>query len=79
MILEFPLSVLGTKDFSHSQVCSGGVPLTEVDCYLESKKVKHLYFIGEVLDVDGDCGGYNLGFAFMSGMIVGKALRGDMK
>ena len=33
--------------------------------------------VGEVLDVDGDCGGYNLGFAWMSGMIVGKHIRGD--
>lgn len=78
MILEFPLDVLGTKDFNFSQVCSGGVPLMEVSSFLESKKVKHLYFVGEVLDVDGDCGGYNLGFCFMSGMIVGKVLRGEI-
>ena len=77
MILEFSLVVIGTKDFSSSQVCSGGVPLTEVSSSLESKKVNNLYFIGELLDVDGDCGGYNLGFSFMSGMAAGKAIRGD--
>lgn len=79
MILEFSLVVIGTKDFSSSQVCSGGVPLTEVSSSLESKKVKNLYFIGEVLDVDGDCGGYNLGFGFMTGMIVGRVLRGEVE
>ena len=51
--------------------------LSEVSSCLESKKIPHLYFVGEVLDVDGDCGGYNLGFAWMSGMIVGKHIRGD--
>lgn len=79
MILKFSLVAMGTKDFNFSQVCSGGVPLNEVSSVLESKKVEHLYFVGEVLDVDGDCGGYNLGFSFMSGMIVGKALRGEVK
>lgn len=79
MILEFSLVVIGTKDFSSSQVCSGGVPLTEVSSSLESKKVKNLYFIGELLDVDGDCGGYNLGFGFMTGMIVGRVLRGEVE
>lgn len=79
MILSFPLAVKDTKGFSSSQVCSGGVLLSEVSSSLESKFVKHLYFIGEVLDVDGDCGGYNLGFSFMSGMMVGKVLRGEGK
>ncbi len=77
MIMEFPVTVLGTKGFDSCQVCSGGVCLSEVSLTLESKLVPHLYFIGEVLDVDGNCGGYNLGFAFMSGIIVGKVLRGD--
>ena len=51
--------------------------LSSVNSNLEVKKIPHLYFVGEVLDVDGDCGGYNLGFAWMSGMIVGKSIRGD--
>ena len=79
MILKFSLSAMGTKDFNFSQVCIGGVPLSEVSSVLESKKVDHLYFVGELLDVDGDCGGYNLGFSFMSGMIVGEVLRGEVK
>ena len=76
-ILEFPLVITGCRDFSCAQVCAGGVKLSEVSSSLQSKKVPHLYFVGEVLDVDGDCGGYNLGFAWMSGMIVGKSIRGD--
>lgn len=76
-ILEFSLLITGSKSFTHAQVCSGGVKLSEVSSCLESKKIPHLYFVGEVLDVDGDCGGYNLGFAWMSGMIVGKHIRGD--
>lgn len=77
-ILEFPLFITGCRDFSCAQVCAGGVKLSEVSSSLEVKKIPHLYFVGEVLDVDGDCGGYNLGFAWMSGMIVGKSIRGDV-
>lgn len=76
-ILEFPLVITGCRDFSYAQVCAGGVKLSSVNSSLEAKKTPHLYFVGEVLDVDGDCGGYNLGFAWMSGMIVGKSIRGD--
>lgn len=41
---------------------------------MESNLIKNLYFVGEVLDVDGDCGGYNLSFAFISGMLAGKSV-----
>lgn len=75
-IVSFPLEVVCTKDIISSQVCSGGVSLNEVTDSLESKLVDHLYFTGEVLDVDGDCGGYNLGFSFMSGIIVSDDIRG---
>lgn len=78
MLVSFSLEVSGTKDFSSSQVCSGGVALSSVSSDLESKIVPRLYFTGEVLDVDGDCGGYNLGFSWMSGILVGKKIRGDL-
>ena len=48
-----------------------GISLKEVDINMESKKLKDLYIIGEILDVDGICGGYNLAFAFITGYIVG--------
>ena len=44
---------------------------------MESLKVKGLYIVGEILDVDGDCGGYNLGFAWMSGLLAGKSVNCD--
>lgn len=72
-LLSYPIRIINTKSFDQAQVCSGGVYLNEVNLEtLESKKVKGLYFVGELLDVDGDCGGYNLGFAWMSGIKVGK-------
>ena len=60
--------------FDKGQVTSGGVRLDEVDNTFQSKKVKGLYFTGELLDVDGICGGFNLGFAFISGYVVGRCL-----
>ena len=72
-LLNYPVRIIDTKSFDQAQVCSGGVDLNEVNLEtFESKKVKGLYFVGELLDVDGDCGGYNLGFAWMSGIKVGK-------
>ena len=60
--------------FDKGQVTSGGVRLDEVDNTFQSKKVKGIYFTGELLDVDGICGGFNLGFAFISGYVVGRCL-----
>ncbi len=72
ILREYPFIPTNGGDILDSQVTSGGVPLEEVDIKkLESKKVKDLYLTGEILDVDGVCGGYNLGFAIMCGLIVG--------
>lgn len=72
-LYEFTLEIIEMSSFDKSQVCSGGVPLTEVNLKtMESKIVKNLYFAGEILDVNGDCGGYNLTFAWISGMLSGK-------
>ena len=43
----------------------------------KSKNIKDLYIIGEALDVDGDCGGYNLAFAFLSGINAGESIKND--
>lgn len=67
-----------TLDTTKAQVCSGGVSLEDLKENMESKKINHLYFIGEVVDVDGDCGGYNLGFAWRSGLRAGKSVRGEV-
>lgn len=61
-----------TNGFDNAQVCAGGVELSDVDLNtMESKLVKGLYFAGEILDVDGRCGGYNLTWAFASGKLAG--------
>lgn len=72
---QFSLKITDTNSFEKAQVCSGGVPLTEINYQtMESLKVKGLYIVGELLDVVGDCGGYNLSFAWISGMLAGKAI-----
>lgn len=63
-------NIVGTGDFDVSQVTKGGATLEEFTKDLESKKCKGLYAIGEVLDVDAKCGGYNLSWAFTSAIIA---------
>lgn len=75
---DFKLEVIGTKSFNESQVCSGGIPLTEVNLStMESKIINNLYITGELLDITGDCGGYNLGIAWRTGIIAGTSIKGD--
>lgn len=72
-LISFKLNIIDTKSFNNAQVCIGGVPLNEINPKtMESTIVKDLYIIGELLDVNGDCGGYNLAFAFITGMLAGK-------
>ena len=54
-------------------MCAGGVDCAEVTENLESRIIPGLYFAGEILDIDGICGGYNLQWAWSSGMMAGKA------
>ena len=66
-IKKLPFIITDTKGFETCEVCAGGVKLDEINLTnMESKKQKNLYFIGEVIDVDGDCGGYNLHWAWSS-------------
>ena len=70
--LDFP--VTGTKGWKDAQVSAGGVDTSQVDpVTLESNMQKGVYFAGEVLDVDGPCGGYNLQWAWASGFAAGMA------
>ncbi|MDO5715849.1 MAG: aminoacetone oxidase family FAD-binding enzyme [Tissierellia bacterium] len=75
-LLHTEFSIIGTTGFKNSQVTRGGV-VTEDICAknFSSKLVSGLFIIGEALNVDGVCGGYNLHFAFGSGIQAGKALR----
>ncbi len=75
-IKNYSITIRGTLGFVSAQVTKGGVPLFEVDNNLMSKSVDRLFMIGELLDVDGECGGYNLQWAFSSGAVVAKAIAG---
>ena len=63
-VKNFTLEITGSLGFDYAQVTKGGVPISEVDERFQSKKADGLYLAGELLDVDGECGGYNLHFAF---------------
>ena len=66
------LTVIGTGDISESQCLTGGVRIDEINpLSMESLIYKGLYFSGEVIDIDGKCGGYNLQWAWTSGYIAG--------
>lgn len=68
---HWSVHVVGSNPYESAQVCAGGVPLDEVTEELESRLVPGVYFAGELLDVDGRCGGYNLQWAWCSGSIAG--------
>lgn len=70
----FVLTVVGSLGFDYAQVTKGGIPLSETDENLQSRIVDGLYFAGEILDVDGACGGFNLQWAFSSAFTVARAL-----
>lgn len=73
ILMRDTFSVSGTTGFKQAMVTRGGVALNEVDMKtFESKKIPGLHIIGETLDVDGDTGGYNLQFAFSSGVLAGQ-------
>ena len=67
VIKNFTFHIEGTLDFKHSQVTVGGIDLSQMNTDFSSKIHYHLYIIGEVLDIDGDSGGFNLHFAWLSG------------
>lgn len=74
-LTNFRFNIVSTKDFNFSQVCNGGVSLDEVNLStFESLIVDGLYITGEVLDINGNCGGYNLICAVISGILVGDDL-----
>lgn len=74
LIKGFPLRITGTRGFQSAQVTSGGLRGEDFFPHtLESKGHKGLYAAGEILDVDGPCGGYNLQWAWSSGLLAGKS------
>ncbi len=78
-VKDFRLKVFGSLGFDYAQVTRGGVSVKDIGLDLQSKLVKNLYFAGEIIDVDGDCGGYNLNWAFASGMRVAESIISSLK
>ncbi len=78
-IKNFKLRIADTNSFENAQVCAGGVPTKELDAdTLESRLCKNLYLCGELVDVDGTCGGYNLQWAWSSGYLAGASASGTI-
>ena len=71
---DFSLSIRDTSGFEQAQVCAGGVDTMEIHPEtMESVLHKGLYFAGEIVDIDGPCGGYNLQWAWSSGAVAGRS------
>ncbi len=72
-IQHFETIINGTNSYEQAQVCCGGIDTSETNPYtMESLYIPGLHFAGEILDVDGICGGYNITFAVASGALAGK-------
>lgn len=73
LLKEWEFIVCDTNSFANSQVTAGGIDTNSVNSHtMESEIIKNLFFCGEILDVDGDCGGFNLQWAWSSGYAAGK-------
>ncbi len=71
----FPLTITGTLGWKQAQVTAGGIDVAHFCAEtMESKLLSGLYAAGEVLDIDGDCGGYNLQWAISSGRLAGESI-----
>lgn len=72
ILISWKFKVVGSQSWGNAQITAGGVNTDEVDNKtMESKIVKGIYIVGELLDIDGDCGGFNLQWAWSSGYIAG--------
>jgi predicted Rossmann fold flavoprotein len=77
-ILNFKVEIIDSKPFKESQITVGGISLKEININnLECLKVKNLYITGELLDINGDCGGYNLTVAWLTGILAGMGATND--
>lgn len=73
ILTDFRFNIIGSKSWKDAQITAGGVRTVEINnSTMESKLVKGLFFAGEIMDVDGDCGGFNLQWAWSSGYIAGQ-------
>lgn len=80
IIKDFSFAVTGNTGFVNSQVTSGGLDTEQFDPKtMMSREYKGLYAIGEILDIDGDCGGFNLQWAWSSALCAAEAIAGEKK
>ena len=76
LLKDYKLDITGSLGFDYAQVTKGGIVTDDVNPFtFQSKLVKNMYLAGELLNVDGDCGGYNLTFAFASGILCAKNIK----
>lgn len=72
LLVWTPLTINGHDGFKMAMITRGGIHLKEIDPYtMQSKKLENLYFCGEIMNIDGPCGGYNLQWSFASGYLAG--------
>jgi predicted Rossmann fold flavoprotein len=77
ILLNWRFPITGTTSWPAAQITAGGVDVNDINSKtMESRIVPNLYFAGEVLDIDGDCGGFNLQWAWSSGYIAGENAAG---
>lgn len=74
LLKQYPIPINGYRDFEFAQACQGGAVVSELTQELESVKYPGLYLTGELVDVDGTCGGYNLHWAFTSGYLAARSI-----
>ena len=74
LLKQYPLTIQGIREASYAQVMKGGLSLENLTNHLELKAYPHIYAVGEILNVAGMCGGYNLHFALASAYRVAKAM-----
>lgn len=73
-IRDFRLQIKGLYEFKNSQVTSGGISLDEINSSFSLKKDPNIFVGGEMIDIDGECGGYNIAFALLSGLYIGEII-----
>ena len=76
LIKELPMTVTGTRSFAEAIITQGGLSVKDINpSTMESKRVRHLYFAGEVLDLDAMTGGFNLQIAWSTGHLAGDSIQ----
>lgn len=76
---DWTLHIDRPNGFDMAQICAGGLSMQEIDAHFSMKKCPNIYVVGELLDVDGICGGYNLQWAWTSGYLAGKYAANDKR